>query len=121
MDNMAWGLYMTVAGMGTVFLLLALLMLVLLGIGKIDPAGRAGRADPATADDPALDAPAASPQPDDLSPEMIAAITIAVITHANRRRGQVTSAPHPLALANQPPPSRWVSIGRTNQTRPWSR
>ncbi|MFZ0530159.1 MAG: OadG family transporter subunit, partial [Propionicimonas sp.] len=53
MENFAWGVWMTVVGMGTVFLLLLLLMLVLRGIGWIDQRGarRGARAERAPASD----------------------------------------------------------------------
>ncbi len=121
MDNIAFGLWMTAMGMGTVFLLLVLLMLVLRGIGWLDQRGK--RTPPpetetatATAKQPAEDEP---PAPGELTPELIAAISIAVITHARVRRGQAAPAMRDVQPGSQLFASRWVSVGRSYQNQPW--
>lgn len=133
MENIAWGLYMTLAGMGTVFALLLVLMVVLIGVGRLDrprpsspPSGATpsgdnpdgGRADADDADSDDAE-PAEPTQPDALSPELIAAISIAVITHAKVRRHQAAPAMRRVAPGSQLFASRWVAVGRSYQNRPW--
>lgn len=124
MDNIAFGLWMTVMGMGTVFLLLVLLMLVLRGIGWLDQRGKrtpptpthTAPAEPASGDLLAEPEPAT---PGELTPELIAAISIAVITHARVRRGQAAPAMRQVQPGSQLFASRWVSVGRSYQNQPW--
>lgn len=137
-DQLGWGGYMTLAGMGTVFLLLALLMGVLMLIGVFDKA--AVRADQrkqlAAAAQPALDAvPATSVtasqethvEPgmrivhDGLTRDQLAAVALAVTIHARVRRAQAA----PVMREHQPGShlyaSRWVSVGRGHQNSSWRR
>lgn len=117
MENLGFGLWMTAMGMGTVFALLVLLMLVLRVIGWADQ--RFGRRSSARAV-PALDG---EPEPeaslDQLTPDEIAAITIAVITHARVRRGQAAPAMRQVQPGSQLFASRWVAVGRSYQNQPW--
>jgi sodium pump decarboxylase gamma subunit len=117
MDNIGFGLYMTAMGMGTVFALLLLLMLVLRVIGWAD--ARAARRTPVAP----VAAPAAEEDAgevdDALTAEEIAAITIAVITHARVRRGQAAPAMRQVAPGSQLFASRWVAVGRSYQNQPW--
>jgi sodium pump decarboxylase gamma subunit len=114
---------MTVMGMGTVFLLLVLLMLVLRGIGWLDQRGK--RTPPSTpvgsvpAEEAAGEQPEPEPAPGELTPELIAAISIAVITHARVRRGQAAPAMRQVQPGSQLFASRWVSVGRSYQNQPW--
>lgn len=122
MDDITWGLYMTAAGMGTVFLLLALLMLALKLIGRLD--GRSATGPTADRSDAASGEPAVTPtsaqgESGGLSPDLIAAITIAVITHASVRRSQAAPAMRRVAPGSQLFASRWVSVGRAYQNQPW--
>ena len=124
MDNIAWGLYMTLAGMGTVFALLVVLMVVLIGVGRLDrPKPKTAAAPPSDDDADAGDDEPAEPeepaQPDALSPELIAAISVAVITHAKVRRHQAAPAMRRVAPGSQLFASRWVAVGRSYQNRPW--
>jgi sodium pump decarboxylase gamma subunit len=124
MDNIAFGLWMTVMGMGTVFLLLVLLMLMLRGIGWLDQRGKrtpptpshTAPAEPAAGEGFAEPEPAS---PGGLTPELIAAISIAVITHARVRRGQAAPAMRQVQPGSQLFASRWVSVGRSYQNQPW--
>ena len=123
MDNIAFGLWMTVMGMGTVFLLLVLLMLVLRGIGWLDQRGL--RTPPPTplesvpAEEAAGEQLETEPAPGELTPELIAAISIAVITHARVRRGQAAPAMRQVQPGSQLFASRWVSVGRSYQNQLW--
>lgn len=116
MENLDFGLWMTAMGMGTVFALLIVLMLVLRLLGRLDRPPKA-TAPPATGAPAESDAaPAGS-----LTEDEIAAITIAVITHARVRRAQAA----PEMRAHEPGShlfaSRWLGIGRGFQQQPWSR
>lgn len=125
MEHVAWGLYMTAAGMGTVFLLLLALMVVLMLVGRLDVASTPAPAPTDTgpaeagADASAGQQPTDTSAPGPLSPDLIAAISIAVITHARVRRGQAAPAMRRVAPGSQLFASRWVSLGRMNQNRPW--
>lgn len=116
MENLDFGLWLTVMGMGTVFALLIVLMLVLQLLGRLDR--------PPTAPEP--EAAEAAPLDSEaeflgLSEDEMAAITIAVVTHARIRRAQAA----PEMRAHEPGShlfaSRWVGIGRGFQQQPWSR
>lgn len=117
MENLDFGLWMTAIGMGTVFALLVVLMLVLQLMGRLDrrPAAPEPPADLGTPD-PGTDAISGG-----LTEDEIAAITIAVIAHARIRRAQAA----PEMRAHEPGShlfaSRWVGIGRGFQQQPWSR
>lgn len=108
-------------GMGAVFLLLVMLMLILRVIGWFDQRGKRTHH---TASDEAESraeqiVEAEPPTPDELTPELIAAISIAVLTHARVRRGQAAPAMRDVQPGSQLFASRWVSIGRSNQNQPW--
>ncbi|HEY3406714.1 MAG TPA: OadG family protein [Propionicimonas sp.] len=116
MDNIGFGLWMTAMGMGTVFALLLLLMLLLRVIGWADE--RASRRAPVAAVARTSGTEAAG-DADALTAEEIAAITIAVITHARVRRGQAAPAMRQVAPGSQLFASRWVAVGRSYQNQPW--
>lgn len=133
MSDLAWGLQMTVAGMGTVFLLLAVLMGLLLLIGRVDR-----RTASASADTPSEPAPVPvstgveDPPPvegppavrvlaDGLTEDQLAAITVAVLTHRDIRRAQGAPEQRVTAPGSQLYASRWLGIGRGLQTTPWRR
>ena len=117
MENLGFGLWMTAMGMGTVFALLLLLMLVLRGIGWADQRATRRRTGSVTTRADVDAEPNASP--DGLTPDEIAAITIAVITHARVRRGQAAPAMRQVQPGSQLFASRWVAIGRSYQNQPW--
>jgi Na+-transporting methylmalonyl-CoA/oxaloacetate decarboxylase gamma subunit len=109
MDNLGWGLQMTVLGMGLVFGLLAALWGVLTLVLRLDrpvpaPASRA-------------DAPSAS----DMDPELLAAIAVAVLTHKMIRRRQAAPAMRSYWPGSLLYASRWVATGRGRQNRSWRR
>lgn len=113
MDNLAWGLGIAMAGMGIVFALLALLW------GLLALALRWDR--PAAGPVAEAGTPAAAPAPAGIAPDVVAAITIAVVAHAAARRREAAPAmrhywPGSLLFA-----SRWVDVGRARQNRSWRR
>lgn len=113
MTDIGFGLWMTLMGMGTVFAILLLLMFVLRLIGWLDKrsVGRTAPMAERLAPEPAAD--------EALTPEEIAAITIAVITHARVRRGQAAPAMRQVPPGSQLFASRWVAVGRSYQNQPW--
>jgi Na+-transporting methylmalonyl-CoA/oxaloacetate decarboxylase gamma subunit len=143
MNDLAFGLQITVVGMGLVFGLLALLWALLALVGRLEQGAAAPRP-VGPADVPALEAapgeaeiPAAElaaeavlgpprvqvrgPGADELEPEALAAITAAVLAHAADRRRQAAPEtrsywPGSLLFA-----SRWVSAGRARQNRGYQR
>ena len=142
MDDLAFGLRTTVLGMGIVFGVLALLWGLLTLVVKLDErsarasaaaagaadGGRGGRAAVgalATAAEPGPEPAAPGVRlvgaPDDLDPRLVAAITVAILRHAEARRLQAAPAmrsywPGSLLFA-----SRWVAAGRTRQGQSWRR
>lgn len=129
MENLGWGLVITVAGMGTVFAMLALLWGLLFLLGRLDrqpaPATGGGAGAPKGGKSPAPK-PAAKPAlsmagADGLDDDAIAAIAVAVITHAHVRRQQAAPAMRVRQPGTQMHTSRWVVVGRANQSRSWTR
>jgi len=139
MDDLAFGLRTTVLGMGIVFGVLALLWCLLTIVVKLDE--RSARASAAAgaaeglavgsaetleaAAEPGPEPAAAGVRlvgaPDDLDPRLVAAITVAILRHAEARRLQAAPAmrsywPGSLLFA-----SRWVAAGRTRQGQSWRR
>lgn len=127
MDNLGWGLQITVLGMGLVFTLLALLWGLLTLVLKFDK-GEAGEpaapeAAPPGAQPAAEAAPAlpAIPTVNGMDAALVAAITVAVLQHKAIQRRHAsplmrTYWPGSLLYA-----SRWVASGRVRQTRSWQR
>lgn len=113
MESLRAGLWITLAGMGLVFLLLGLLSLLLRlllatdrpAAAKAAPRPTAGAADHGRA---ALASPS-------FDPEVLAAVVIAVRAHRIHQRRQAA----PALRAHLPGtlPSRWVASGRTRQNR----
>jgi sodium pump decarboxylase gamma subunit len=116
MDNIGFGLWMAAMGMGTVFALLLLLMLVLRVIGWADERASRRRI---VAEVAVADAEAEREDDESLTAEEIAAITIAVLTHARVRRGQAAPAMRQVKPGSQLFASRWVAVGRSYQNQPW--
>jgi Na+-transporting methylmalonyl-CoA/oxaloacetate decarboxylase gamma subunit len=112
MDNLGWGLQMTVVGMGLVFGLLAALWGLLTLVLRFD---KPPAPSPAEAGAAPVSAPAG------MDPDLVAAIAVAVLTHKKVRRRQAAPAmrsywPGTLLYA-----SRWVATGRGRQNRTWQR
>jgi Na+-transporting methylmalonyl-CoA/oxaloacetate decarboxylase gamma subunit len=120
MNDLGWGLQITVLGMGLVLALLALLWGLLTLVLRFDrpqlPAGSglattAASATAAPADEAAVAAEAA------LEPALVAAITTAVLAHVAQRRKAATPDLRihwPGSLLHA---SRWVASGRLRQNR----
>ena len=107
MENLGWGLQMTVVGMGLVFLLLALLwgLLTLMLALDRDP-GVTHDVEPVDRTAPKTD--------DKLPADLVAAITTAVLKHRSTlRRGRTPPSNDDAAG------SRWVATGRTRQNTSW--
>ncbi|MDR1388164.1 MAG: OadG family protein [Propionibacteriaceae bacterium] len=133
---MGFGLQITALGMGTVLVILVALMLVLRAIGWWDQRGQR-RAEAAQAaanaraeaeaaanwdgqgDDPAV--VLTGPVAGGLSDEEVAAITLAVISHARLRRLQGAPEMRAHTPGSHLFASRWVANGRANQHQPFRR
>lgn len=133
--DLAFGLQMTVVGMGTVFALLTVLMLALHLLGRLDRVGR-GRAAPspeaaggasaglpvASAPEGSADSPDEGGSPrvqvlaDGLTEDELAAISTAVLVHRAVRRAQAAPSMRSYAPGSHLYASRWVAVGR--QQRP---
>jgi len=130
MENLGWGLQMTVLGMGLVFALLALLWGLLTLVLKFDPAPAAPPAPPGAARGGEHDADAAaaaagaqvaSPTVNGMDADLVAAITVAVLTHKAVRRGEAAPAMRSYWPGSLLYASRWVASGRVRQNRSWTR
>ena len=130
MPDFTWGLMMMVVGMGVVFLLLFVLMGILMLIGRLDRQPSAPAVEPAPAPAPAASEEAgakAQAQPtvrmvtDGLSEYDVAAIAIAVMTHAENRRRQAGPETRAHAPGSQLFASRWLAVGRGHETQPFTR
>lgn len=132
MSDLAWGLGMMAIGMGVVFALLAVLMGVLILAGRLDrPRLAAADSDAELVPDAPASVDAALPSRDDaptvriladgLDETQVAAIAIAVVTHAENHRRKAAPETRAHAPGSQLFASRWVSVGRGHQTRPFTR
>lgn len=125
MENLTWGLMMMLVGMGVVFALLAALMALLLLIGRLD---RQPREAPAAMEAPPVEErpdPDAAPHvrivADGLDEDQVAAITVAVITHAENRRRLAAPETRAHAPGSQLFASRWLAVGRAQSQQPFVR
>jgi Na+-transporting methylmalonyl-CoA/oxaloacetate decarboxylase gamma subunit len=126
MDDMAFGLGMMGVGMGTVFALLLALMGLLMLIGRLDrprPAPAAVENAPAklTLRPDAEGGAAVDVDGTGFTADTIAAIAVAVMTHAENRRRLAAPEVRAHEPGSQLFASRWVSVGRGNQTQPFRR
>ncbi|WP_322489912.1 OadG family protein [Chloroflexus sp.] len=116
MENLGFGLTMTVLGMGLVFTVLALIW------GLLNLLTRFDRPEPSTTTGevmPALEIAPVTTEP--LTPDEVAAIAVAVaVRTATLRREAAPTVrsywPGSLLFA-----SRWVAAGRTRQNQSWQR
>ena len=117
MADLSWGLMMMLVGMGTVFALLLALMVVLILIGRLDP--RESLPAPVAAEEaPESSAPGVRILADGLTEDQIAAITVAVVMHADHRRRQAAPETRAFAPGSQLFASRWVAVGRSRRHTP---
>lgn len=150
MENLAFGLQVTVLGMGIVFGLLAALWLLLTLVLRFErraearaaahaaqgPAARvgvtvdegAGEAPAGAVVAPPPPAPPATPgsvrlvgAPADLDPALVAAIGVVILRHAETRRRQAAPAMRSYWPGSLLFASRWVASGRARQARSWTR
>ena len=119
MTDAAWGLSMMVVGMGVVFALLALLMGLLSVVGRLDPRPERPAPAPAAPDETA--GAGVRILADGLDEAQLAAIAVAVTTHAEIRRRSAAPEARAYAPGSQLFASRWVAIGRGRQHAPVTR
>jgi sodium pump decarboxylase gamma subunit len=120
MSDLEFGIRITVVGMGIVFGVLLLLWGLLALAMHFEPSVPPAVATPAPGAVPLAPAVRITGS-DTLDPALVAAITVAVLDHAEARRQQAAPAmrsywPGSLLFA-----SRWVSAGRTRQGQSWRR
>ncbi len=129
MDNLGWGLQMTVLGMGLVFALLALLwgllhLVLKLERAPVEPVSaeasivHAERI-AAVADDAIGAQVPVSPTVQGMDADLVAAITVATLTHRAVRRLEAAPMMRSAWPGSQLHASRWVTSGRTRQNRSW--
>ena len=114
MENLVWGLEMTVVGMGLVFGLLALLWGLLTLVLRLDTPV----ADAAPEPQPDASGPAMAP---DMDAELVAAILVATLTHRAVRRREAAPAMRSHWPGSLLHASRWVAAGRSRQNHSWQR
>lgn len=119
MTDFVWGLQVMAVGMGVVFGLLFALWGLLALIGRLDRPRRQP-APPASAP-PAPAQPAVTVHADGLDAETLAAIAVAVMTHAEIRRRAAAPEVRAARPGSQLFASRWLAVGRGHQTAPYHR
>lgn len=127
MENMGFGLNVTLIGMGLVFALLALLWLVLYLIGNIDSLPfLKGREEEEESDEAGPEEEGggsciiAEQQAGEVDPDVLTAITIAIAAHVAVKRRQAAPSMRKTVPGSQIFASRWVAAGRTRQTDSWT-
>ena len=122
MGNIAFGLNITLIGMGLVFALLVLLWLVLLLIMKIDnlPFMKGGEEKIAEEEEPAGSYVVTGRHTGEIEPDVMTAITIAIAAHVSSRRRQAAPSMRMTVPGSQIFASRWLAAGRTRQTDGWT-
>lgn len=129
MNNLAWGLQITVLGMGLVFALLAMLwglLTLVLVLDKEPVAPELPASEPASSalqSTPEDTAPvAAQPTPalvNGLPADLVAAIMMATMTHKSNLRRQAAPYMRSYWPGSQLFASRWVAAGRSRQNHTW--
>ena len=122
MNNLGWGLQMTVLGMGLVFSVLLLLWGLLRFVLYLEDRGAAAAdaaASPPAA--PVSAADAVTAPGDGMDPELVAAITAAVVAHRAVRRREAAPSMRTFWPGSLIHASRWVGSGRARQTRSFQR
>jgi glutaconyl-CoA/methylmalonyl-CoA decarboxylase subunit delta len=128
MNDLMWGLQMTVIGMGLVFGLLALLWGLLTLVQRLDRDSRAA----AAATSAAEPTPGVATRPDALEPPaharaavdgmdaaLVAAIMAATLAHRALRRREAAPVMRSYLPGSQA--SRWLGAGRARQMQSWQR
>ena len=130
MENLGWGLQMTVLGMGLVFSLLALLWILLTLVLKFDkqaeeetPVSGLEATDEAEAIAAEADNAIGAQTPEShtvhgVAADLVAAIMIAAMKHKMILRGE--AAPMMRTAWPGTQPSRWAAAGRVRQTNTWT-
>jgi len=129
MDNIGWGLQMTVLGMGLVFALLALLWLLLTLVLKLDkepvvevPAQEAtveAERIAAVADDAVGAQTPEPPTVNGMPADLVAAILVATHKHRQTMRRQAAPLVRAVWPGSQLFASRWLATGRARQNNNW--
>ena len=113
---------MTVLGMGLVFSVLVLLWGVLRFVLYLEDRGAVAADVAASPPDAPASAPAAVTAPGDgMDPELVAAITAAVVAHRAVRRREAAPSMRTFWPGSLIHASRWVGSGRVRQTRSFQR
>jgi glutaconyl-CoA/methylmalonyl-CoA decarboxylase subunit delta len=122
MSDLAWGLQITVLGMGLVFGLLALLWGLLTLVQRLD------RPDAAPPPQAMATADVAGGPPErvvatvqGLDAELVAAILVATLAHRALRRREAAPAMRSYWPGSLLYASRWVGAGRARQNHSWQR
>ena len=122
MNNLGWGLQMTALGMGLVFSVLVLLWGLLrfvLYLEDRDAAAADAAASPPT--DAAPETGAVTAPGDGMDPELVAAISAAVVAHRAVRRREAAPSMRTFWPGSLIHTSRWVGSGRARQNRSYQR
>ncbi len=129
MENIAWGLQMTVLGMGLVFALLALLWLLLTLILKLDKepevevsaqeATIEAERIAAIADDAVGAQTPERPTVNGMPADLVAAILVATHKHRKTMRRQAAPLVRIAWPGSQIFASRWLATGRARQNNNW--
>jgi Na+-transporting methylmalonyl-CoA/oxaloacetate decarboxylase gamma subunit len=129
MENLAWGLKMTVLGMGLVFALLGLLWALLTLVLKFDKAPTAAVSDKdanaqaeriaAVADDAVGAQVPERPTVNGMPADLVAAILVATLKHKLTLRRQAAPVMRSYWPGSQLFASRWVATGRARQNHSW--
>jgi glutaconyl-CoA/methylmalonyl-CoA decarboxylase subunit delta len=125
-DNLLWGLQMSVLGMGLVFALLGLLWGLLTLVLRLDRAPAAAVPSASSSVDStsvaaAMPAAGGPPTVQGLDAELVAAIVVATLTHRAVRRREAAPEMRSYWPGSLLYASRWVGAGRARQNRSWSR
>jgi sodium pump decarboxylase gamma subunit len=122
MSDFAWGLQMTVLGMGLVFALLTLLWGLLTVLQRLDRqpvAGAQVAAGSTTVPPVAPSGAVAAVQ--GMDAELVAAILVATLAHRAACRREAAPAMRRSQPGSQLHTSRWVGAGRVRQNHSWQR
>jgi Na+-transporting methylmalonyl-CoA/oxaloacetate decarboxylase gamma subunit len=115
-DNLGWGLQITLLGMGLVFALLALLWGLLRLVLWLDRP--VAEMVPAAAPAAAVAPPQAPPA--DIDADLVAAIVVATMAHRAVRRREAAPVMRSYWPGSLLYASRWVGAGRARQTQNWT-